>query len=267
MSFSSAEVKFLRRLIAELPSERRAGDASRRLSEGHGIGAISGTRVMYESADFERARAALVSRSILVDEPTAGFSRSEAGPGLSEKAGARPVTEGLLAVVPMNMSVHMPEGAGFLAVDWEQALRWDYQAVLECENLEPLVRLTEYSWLERYVRGRSVLAIFRGGPQVFRTGPPAAFLRRADKPVLGFYDFDPAGLQIAAGEPNLETLCLPEWEALKSRATQMQRPGLYYPQLKACQSTLDALSGGPVHQAWDHLKSIRCGLDQEAFPR
>lgn len=267
MSFSSAEVKFLRRLIAEHPSERRAGDASRRLSEGHGIGAISGTRVLYEPTDFERARAALVSRRILVEEPSASFSRSEAGPGLSEKAGARPVTEGLLAVVPMNMSVHLPNGAGFLAVDWEQALQWDCQAVLECENLEPLVRLSEYSWLESFVGGRPVLAIYRGGPQVFRTGPPAAFLRRAGKPVLGFYDFDPAGLLMAAGEPKLESLCLPHWEVLREKAIEMQRPGLYYPQLMACQATLDALTSGLVHQAWGQLKSIRCGLDQEAFPR
>lgn len=267
MSFSSADVSFLRRLIAEQPSERRAGDASRRMSEGHGIGAISGARVLYEPTDFERARAALMSRSIYVEEPTLGFSRSEAGPGLSEKAGARPVTEGLMAVVPLNMSMRMPSGAGFLAVDWMQALQWDFQAVLECENLEALLRLSEYSWLERYVLGRPVLAVFRGGPQVFRTGTPAKFLRRVDKPVLGFYDFDPAGLLMAAGEPNLEAVCLPEWDALKNQAMLMQRPGLYYPQLKACQSTLEALRGGPVYQAWVRLKSIRCGLDQEAFPR
>jgi hypothetical protein len=177
------------------------------------------------------------------------------------------VTEGLLAVVPLNMSVHLPDGAGFLAVDWEQALQWNFQAVLECENLEPLVRLSEYSWLERYVGGRPVLAIYRGGPQIFRTGPPAAFLRSTDKPVLGFYDFDPAGLLMAAGEPNLEALCLPEWAVLREKAIQMQRPGLYYPQLTACQATLDALTSGPVHQAWGQLKTIRCGLDQEAFPR
>ena len=225
MSFSSAEVKFLRRLIAEQPSERRAGDAATGMSQGHGIGVMSGARVLYGPADIERARAALVSRSIPVEEPVAGFSRSEAGPGLSEKAGARPVTEGLVAVVPMNMSVHLPKGACFLAVDWEQALLWNFQVVLECENLEPLVRLSEYSWLERYVRGRSVLAIYRGGPQVFRTGPPAEFLRSTDKPVLGFYDFDPAGLQMAAGEPKLEALCLPEWEVLKEKAIRMQRPG------------------------------------------
>ena len=267
MSFSSAEVKFLRRLIAEQPSERRSGDAAKGMSQGHGIGVMSGARLLYGPADFERARAALVSRSIPVEEPAAGFSRSEAGPGLSEKAGARPVTEGLLAVVPLNMSVHLPKGASFLAVDWEQALQWDCQAVLECENLEPLVRLSEYSWLERYVRGRPVLAIYRGGPQIFRTGPPAAFLRSTNKPVLGFYDFDPAGLLMATGEPNLEVLCLPEWAVLREKAILTQRPGLYYPQLTACQATLDALTSGPVHRAWSQLKTIRCGLDQEAFPR
>jgi hypothetical protein len=84
---------------------------------------------------------------------------------------------------------------------------------------------------------------------------------------LGFYDFDPAGLCIAAGEPNLEALCLPTWEELLAKAKEMRRPSLYYPQLTATQGTLEQLQQGPVFEAWTRLKKLKWGLDQESFPR
>lgn len=267
MSFSPSEVDFLRRLLASRPEFRRNDGVANRVSEGHGIGEPSGSRILYGPSDFERARNSLSSRNIDLTAPEPGYSRSEAGPGLSEKVGARPVSDGLMATVPLNMDVTVPSGAAFVAVHWEAALKWRFEAVLECENFEPLLRLEDYSWLKEFVRGRPLLAVYRGGPQMFRAAAPAAFLRAAGKPVLGFYDFDPAGLSMAAGEPNLEALCLPPWERILSRAQEMRRPDLYYPQLKACQGTLESLPEGPVREAWLHLKRVQWGLDQESFPR
>lgn len=267
MSLTPAEVGFLRRLVASSVEHKRADGLAKRMSELHGIGRVVGSRVMYARADFERAEALLESRRIDLKAPQQGFTRSQAASGLSEKAGAKAVTDGLVAVVPLHMGMGLPVGSSFLAVHWEAALQWDFDVILECENLEPLTRLSEYRWLDDFVRSRRTLAVFRGCPQVFTPRPPAALLRAASKPVLGFYDFDPAGLVIAAGEPNLEALCLPEWEPLRERALQVRRPALFYPQLRAYQPTLDGLSAGPVRDAWMVLRQVQWGLDQESFPR
>lgn len=267
MSFTAAEAKFLQRLVADKPAFRRNEGVAQRILDGHGIGSASGARVSYTATDIESARRALSARGIPLDIVDTGFSRSEAAPGLSEKSGARAVTEGLVAVIPLNTDRGQVSPGSFTAVHWEKAAAWACECVLECENLEAFLRLHEYTWLENFIQGRTVLAVYRGGPQFFRPGAAASLLARIDKPVLGFYDFDPAGLCIAAGEPNLEALCLPSWEGLLDKAKDMRRPSLYYPQLTAAQGTLEQLRHGPVFEAWTRLKKLKWGLDQESFPR
>lgn len=267
MSLSAAEAKFLQRLVAGRPPFRRNDGVAKRVLEGHGIGTASGSKVLYGVDDIEAARKALAVRGISLDQAQGGFSRSEAGGGLSEKSGARAVTDGLVAVICMNMEGWVSEPGSFTAVHWEEAAEWSFDCFLECENLEAFLHLHEYRWLNGLIRGRAVLAVYRGGPQFFRPGAAASLLARVEKPVLGFYDFDPAGLALAAGEPNLEALCLPAWSELLAKAQEMRRPALYYPQLKAAQGVLDKLQAGPVFDAWIRLKNLRCGLDQESFPR
>lgn len=267
MSLSAAEAKFLQRLVAGRPPFRRNDGVAKRVLEGHGIGTASGSRVLYGVNDIEAARRALAVRGIPLDQAEGGFSRSEAGGGLSEKNGARAVTDGLVAVICLNMDGKTTEPGSFTAVHWEEAAEWSFDCILECENLEAFLRLSEYRWLNGFIRGRAVLAVYRGGPHFFRPGAAASLLARLEKPVLGFYDFDPAGLAIAAGEPNLEDLCLPEWGELLAKAQEMRRPALYYPQLKAAQGVLEKLQTGPVLEAWSRLKNLKWGLDQESFPR
>lgn len=267
MSFSAAEAKFLQRLVAGKPPFRRNDGVAKRVLEGHGIGTASGSKVLYGLNDIEAARKALAVRGIPLDQAEGGYSRSEAGGGLSEKSGARAVTDGLVAVICLNMDGRTTEAGCFSAVHWEEAAEWPFECLLECENLEAFLRLSEYSWLKGFIRGRAVLAVYRGGPHFFRPGAAASLLARLEKPVLGFYDFDPAGLAIAAGEPNLEALCLPEWTELLIKAREMRRPSLYYPQLKTAQGVLENLRSGPVFEAWVHLKKLKWGLDQESFPR
>jgi hypothetical protein len=267
MSLSPGEVEFLRRLASRLPESKRANGISRRMAELHGIGRINASLVLYGPDDLGRARAALAARGIPVEAPEPGFARSQAGPGLSEKIGARPVTDGLLAAVPMNMRVVLPENASFLGVPWQAAGKWSFDALLICENFEPLMRLAEYTWLADFVRDRKTLAVFRGGPHVFRPSAVASLLQATTTPVLAFVDFDPAGLAIAADIPRLEELCLPPWELLREKLLWARRPNLFFPQLKSSRSRLEMLSSGPVWQAWTRLQELQMGLDQESFPR
>lgn len=266
MSLSPVEVEFLRRLVSRTPEAKRTTSSARRMAELHGIGRISGSLILYGAEDLERARAALTARGIHVEAPQPGFARSQAGPGLSEKAGARPVTGGLLAAVPLNMDVVLPKGASFLGMPWQAAAGWSFDALLICENFEPLMRLAEYTWLADFVRGRKTLAVFRGGPHEFRPPAVASLVQTTATPVLAFVDFDPSGLAIAGDIPRLEELCLPPWDLLREKVLWARRPNLFFPQLKSSRTRLEKLSSGPVWEAWKRLQELQMGLDQESFP-
>jgi hypothetical protein len=77
------------------------------------------------------------------------------------------------------------------------ALLLAYEVLVFCENLEPMLRLHEYQWLEGFLKGRPALALFRGAPGYFRTDVANELLVLDHRPVLAFFDFDPKGLSMA----------------------------------------------------------------------
>lgn len=267
MSFSPSEVAFLRRLVAERPS-RRVGKMALALASAHHIGTASRSGITYEDRDFTAAANALRSRGYELTPPAPGGRRGAAGPGGSEKTGAAPVTEHLVAIVPLNMGVELPPGGRFIAADWRELRSETFDLLLEVENLEPFLELGSYSWLERdFIQRRRTLALFRGKPGAFSTGAAARFLAACGKPVLGFYDFDPEGLVMASSEKRLQALCLPPWSQLEAQVRHFQRWHLYLDQAPVRRVVLDRIESGPVQEAWRRLKGMQCGLDQESFPR
>ncbi|MEJ8837761.1 DUF7281 domain-containing protein [Ramlibacter sp. AN1133] len=238
------------------------------MAAAHHIGRPNRSRVDYEERDYLAAANALRSRGFEVAAPAPGGRRGAAGPGGSEKAGAAPVMESLLAVVPLHMDVQLPAGGRFIAADWRELDANSFDVMLVCENLEPLTELHSFGWLERdFIRRRRTLAVFRGMPGSFPTGAAASFVAAVAKPVLGFYDFDPAGLAMAAAGPRLEALCLPPWQQLEASTRHYQRTHLYLDQAAGCRAVLDTITEGPVREAWARLKVLQCGLNQENFPR
>ena len=267
MSLSQREVDFLRRLREERPERRDLGPVARALASEHAIGRVRGAAVAYEQYDFTAAENLLISRGYPLEATERGLPRSSSAPGGSEKAGARKVMADLVAVLPIHMEVCLPAGALFLAADWRAIDLDTFDVVLECENLEPMLALGSFTGLENFVRGRRTMAVFRGMPSSFSTGTAARFIEAADKPVLGFYDFDPEGLAMGASEPRLEALCLPDWASLADATRRYQRTHLYLDQLAGRRAQLDAQPDGRVQAAWQQLKRLQCGLNQENFPR
>lgn len=268
MSLSPREVHFLRRLIAERAPTRSLGEASGFFARDHGIGQIRGASVAYETQDYVAAEHFLKNRGYPLEAPAPGLLRSQTPRGGSEKTGALAVSTDLVAVVPLHTELVVPAGTQFLAADWRKLPMDRFEVILEVENLQVLPSLAKFRWLEStYVRGRPCLAVFRGMPGVFNTAAAARLLSTSSKPVLGFYDFDPAGLGFAASQPRLEALCLPPWEPLETATRHWNRKHLYYDQLESRRAQLDALSNGPVHEAWRRLQEAQCGLDQEHFPQ
>jgi hypothetical protein len=262
------EVAFLRALVANRPAHRRAGPVALTLLRERALGTLKGARILYSPEHHQAAATLRTNRGYPLEAGFAGGMRQDASPGGSEKSRAAGVMEHLVAIVPINVGLQVPSGTRFLAADWRALDLAQVDAVLVCENLEPMYDLASYRWLESdFVRGRRVLAVFRGRPGTFRIETATEFVRRCARPVLGFYDFDPSGLVMAASQERLEALCLPPQEPLSAAVRRNRRTHLFTDQLEQARPVLDRLPPGAIRTWWDLLRSLQCGLDQEHLPR
>lgn len=120
-----------------------------------------------------------------------------------------------------------------------------------CENLEPMLRLHEYQWLEGFLKGRPALALFRGAPVYFRTDVANELLVQDHRPVLAFFDFDPKWLSMAASMPRREALCLPSLNSQEVAVRAQRRKTLYLGSVEVSRPHLEAqLAEGDVGRAW-----------------
>lgn len=262
------QVTFLRRLIETEPRFRPIGLTAEYFVTAEGIGTVQGRRVIYNPQDYAAARNLLSSRGFALSRQVQPMPRSKIQPGESEKWGSTRVSEGLVAVVPIGIQgLRIPEG-GMLCTALDSALALSYEVLVFCENLEPMLLLHTYQWLAGFTKGRSALALFRGAPGYFRTDTARELLMQDHRPVLAFFDFDPKGLSMAASVPRREALCLPPKDRLADAVRAQRRKDLYLSSLGASRAHLDAQpKGGDIGLAWELMKSMERGLDQEHFPR
>lgn len=266
MSLQRDFVITLRRLVAKCPESSAASDVRERIAKCYDIGKVKGRRVIYTSQDIENAKSLLASHGHALTEPSGLVARSEVQAGDSEKWNARPVGEGLVAVVGIGLQGLQITPGNLLVMPLEQALSLPYGVLLFCENLEPMLRLHEYHWLEDYRRGRPMLAVFRGTVGPLGTKAAYDFLRRNEKPLLAFFDFDPMGLRMAADVQPFEELCLPP--GLEEATMQQRRANLYIQSVHEARPILNRLAPeSSIGRAWALMNRLELGLDQEHFPR
>lgn len=260
-----AQYTFLRNLVANR-SRRLRSAMAQGMANIEDLGRVRGRAVYYEEADFIKANTKLRNGGYLIVAPEAGRRRSEADDAASEKASAAPVTEGLVAVVAINVpGIASPLGS-FLVMSWSEALMLPYEVLVVCENLEPIQRIHRYAWLQPYLKRRSALVLFRGAPSWFRVDSATRLVAADSRPVLGLFDFDPQGLLMAAKLPRREALCLPPWEFLEPLVIARKRHDLYADQEAGCRSLLDACGDQDIALAWAQMRRLTRGLNQEAFP-
>lgn len=259
------EVEFLRRLVADRPIDRRS-ELANQFAREEGLGQTRGAKVIYRVQDFERAASLIITRGFSLESPAQGFTRSQAPRGGSEKSGARAVAQDLVAVVPIGMDPLAPED-GFLAMPWQSAISLPYQVLLVCENLETFLQLSEYQWLVDLIKERPTLGLFRGMVNTFGTDGAARLIANDHRPTLAFFDFDPRGLAMAASLPRREALCLPPWNLLEPAVHEARRDHLFTNSYHGSRAQLDKEKDPAIALAWQRLKLLTKGLNQEAFPR
>ncbi|MFC4926890.1 MULTISPECIES: DUF7281 domain-containing protein [Delftia] len=259
------DIEFLRRLIHDRALTRSRGVSSEAMATEHHVGMLKGRLVVYAESDFARAVNLLKSRGIALEVP-ASYSRGEAPTGQSEKHRAKAVTERYVAVRTLHMEQSILPSSGFLATDWQEVCDWDFDVLLVIENLETLIRLQEYLWLNQYVKGRRALALFRGTVGMFSTAAAADLIHTDARPTLAFYDFDPKGLAMAASLPRREAMCLPTLALLEQYTKAQSRRNLFSQSAQSVQAQLDAESDPQIQAAWRLLQRLNMGLDQEHFP-
>jgi hypothetical protein len=256
---STREAAVLRSLIVNRPKSRRAPGILGQLARDRGIGHTEATApgfVVYTDADFERAAAELEADGLA----------SGAGPGKGPLPRLRIEAE-CVAVALINMGEPVPLATRCVTITAQEALELDFGVILVCGQFEALLRLREFSWLDNFIRGRRTLAMFRGGTAQYRVAAASAVLDRSEAPVLGFFDFGPAGLHQATQVPRLEALCLPEWPVLEA-ALEPKTFNVAFPREFAYnRARLDAAACSVVGPLWERMKTIRRGLTQEGFPR
>ncbi|MDR7152040.1 hypothetical protein J2W49_004016 [Hydrogenophaga palleronii] len=266
MNFTHYQITFLRHLASGVAAEKAATQAADFFHTQHGLGQRAGSRYLYGEIDTDRARQLLINRGIALASAVQALRRSDAAnnnPG-NEKSGtlsphfdsvAIKTAHGqcLLERVPVARS-------GYQVVTLDQANSVRTDVLLVVENLESFRFLERNCWID--FQEKSVLAVFRGD-NVLRADIATRLLESRTEPVWAYFDFDPAGLGMAARLPRLERLLLPPEGILSAAARRSNQVHLFADQMAQWATTLDADGREMLTTPWRHMQRIRMGLAQE----
>lgn len=158
----------------------------------------------------------------------------------------------------------LPNGC-HLDADWTSIVKEiHHDSVLVVENWESFNRIEATAQVDFSRAGPNPLVVWRGDKVDSPTNAAMAFLRALERPTWAFVDFDPAGLLIAGGLPNIAGVLAPNHEILLT----MLRGGLedrYRLQLPASEKTLNASNQPDIAQLWKLIRRIGRALPQEAL--
>lgn len=268
MSFDIQQVRFLQRLVEAGYDRRRVGAVSQYLSEQYSIGVVIGDTVHYRPEHLAAAAGLLKSHDLPVAALPVDASRADVASfgGLSEKSlsqapHAHSVATKFFGACELDGSpLRTPAGA-YLVLRPEQALRVKCSMVMVVENFETFRVLESYSWL---TLGTPVMAIFRGDP-IYPIGDASAVLEGRTERVLGFFDFDPAGLAMANAIPSdrLEDLVLPDQAWLSKAADTARGRQLFADQVDIYSDLLDRSGHPSITRAWNLCRRLRSAVTQE----
>lgn len=266
MSLSSRDIAFLQDLVAKGSGQKGASQASQHFCRHFGMGQHVGSRFVFSQADAECALQMLTIAGVAIVPSGQPLRRAQAGlhnPS-QEKAGTLAPHQDSVAVKTANgrcecMGYSVPL-LGYQVLTLEQACSIRSDVLLVVENLESFRFLERTRWID--YQELSVLAIFRGDG-VFRADVVSSLLDASGVPVWAYFDFDPAGLGMAARLPRLQKVLLPREDVLMSAARRANQVHLYADQVTQWAKSLTAESSSIIEQPWSLMRRVRVGLAQE----
>lgn len=269
MSFTSVQVIFLQRLVAERPEARHAGDAVLFFQQNYSLGLLVKNQVKYRPQHFDAAEQLLLAHDLPVTAlgPNSTRADSAAFGGMSEKSLSAAPHSRSVAVKALGRctldghELYTPTGA-YLVLTPADAKRVVCQRLMVVENLETFRTLDAYAWID--CRGMDVLAIYRGDVRL-RNNDATEAIQGRQEPVWGFFDFDPAGLAFANALPagRLERVILPSQTWLNQAADTPRGRQLFDSQVAIYSKVLNDAVHAEVIACWRLMKRLRSGVTQE----
>lgn len=266
MSFSSRDIAFLQDLVAKGSGQKGASQASQHFCRHFGMGQHVGSRFVFNEADADRAHQMLAIAGVAIEPAGQPLRRAQAGLNnpSQEKAGTLAPHQDSIAVKAAHGRCECKgdpvPALGYQVLTLEQACEIRADVLLVVENLESFRFLERNRWID--YQELAVLAIFRGDG-AFRANLVSRLLEASSAPVWAYFDFDPAGLGMAARLPRLQRVLLPPDEVLERAARQANQVHLYADQIGQWGKSLTSDDRSMVQPPWSLLRKLRVGLAQE----
>jgi hypothetical protein len=266
MSLSSRDIAFLQDLVSKGAGQKGASAASLHFCLHFGMGQHLGSRFVFSQADADRAQQMLVIAGVAIEPAGQPLRRAQAGLNnpAQEKAGTVAPHQDSIAVKAAHgrcvlMDSPVP-AVGYQVLTLEQACAIRADVLLVVENLESFRFLERNRWID--YQDLAVLAILRGDG-IFKADSVSSLLEASSAPVWAYFDFDPAGLGMAAKLPRLQRVLLPDEELLARSARKANQVHLYADQLDQWGRTLSSDHRSMIQQPWALMRKLRLGIAQE----
>ena len=135
-----------------------------------------------------------------------------AGQVIDEKWTPRKRRENLLSIRSIEQVVRLAEPypmplGGYLTLPWQKALKHKHETVVVIENLEAFIEAEKISWPDD-VREQKPLLVYRGDKET-TPGAVKRFLENNKQDYYVFFDYDPAGIQMALTQPGSPSIIVP----------------------------------------------------------
>jgi len=259
---------FLQRLVADRPTARREGKIAMYFVTHFAIGVRVGRMVEYCDADITAALNFLQNSGLPTIPLTEDMRRAQTSQfvGISEKTFSQAphkdsvslkVASGVCRVKERTLVT--PAGCyGVFTV--EQAMQVSADRIMVVENLETFRNLELQRWID--YGGLNVLAVYRGDSRFALTDVTKVIQERKES-TWAFFDFDPAGLAMAATLQRLERIILPDFDWLEQETRRCKRSDLFAPQVNQYRNFLETAENKSVRAIWRRMSSLNLGFPQE----
>jgi len=271
MNFSSTQIAFLQRLVAEAPESRRSTATALFFSEHFSVGRATAGMVNYSAEHHAAAESLLKAHKLPVASLGKNASRAEAAVfgGMSEKAFSVAPRARLVAVRCVGdcrldgRPIYTPDGTHMVTTP-EQAATIGCDRIMLVENFETFQQILCYRWIRWTAPG--TLVVYRGDREN-SIQHAAQLVRIRREPVDGFFDFDPAGLMMARLIPpnRFEGYVLPNQAWLEAACDSPHGRQLYDRQVGVFGAALDAADEPLIQERWQYMKSLASAVAQEGM--